>query len=185
MFATGCKSVCTIIMDSLADPSSCSSGNATHVFLYNIPHTDKYCKWVIFWVELSLHGLGMIELHSSARIHLFRSNWIRASLARLTDRQSSVKFIPDPPLEQACRNAAHRAMIMSAVEFYHVSPSPHSLSLGPDVQRVQMVWFQQARSCCTRVHSDRIDVDSVWVRVDVVAELYVKSLCLIAFDESE
>lgn len=24
-----------------ADPSSCSSGNATHAFLYNLPHTDK------------------------------------------------------------------------------------------------------------------------------------------------
>lgn len=33
------------------------------------------------------------------------------------------------------------------------------LSLSPDVQRVQMVWFQQARSCYTRVHSDYIDVD--------------------------
>lgn len=35
---SGCKPVCTIIMDSLVDPSSCSSGNSTHVFLYNIPH---------------------------------------------------------------------------------------------------------------------------------------------------
>lgn len=89
---------------------------------------------------MSLHGLGMIKLHSSARIHLFRSNRIRASLARLTDQLSLVKIYP-PPLAQLCRNAADRViMIMSyAMEFYHVSPSPHSLSLGPDVQRVQMV----------------------------------------------
>lgn len=93
----------------------------------------------------------------------FRSNRTKASLARLTDRLSLVKFIrfPPPPL-QLCRNAAHRViMIMScAVEFYHFSSSPHSRSLGPNVQRVQMVWFQQARSCCTRVYTDCIDVDS-------------------------
>lgn len=35
---SGCKPVCTIIMDSLVDPSSCSSGNSIHAFLYNIPH---------------------------------------------------------------------------------------------------------------------------------------------------
>lgn len=67
-------------------------------------------------------------------------------------------------------------MIMScAVEFYHVSPSPRSLSLGPNVQRVQMVWFQQTRSCCTRVYSDRIDVDSGNMSQGA-AELYIESV---------
>ncbi len=116
--------------------------------------SESHCHWMVW------QWLSSIPVHTYI---WFRSNQTKASLARLTDRLSLVKFIPpDPPLVQLYRNAAHRViMIMScAVEFYHVSPSPHSLSLGPNVQRVQMVWFQQARSCCTRVYSDCIDVDS-------------------------
>lgn len=32
---SGCKPICTVIMDSLVNPSSCCSGNATLAFLYN------------------------------------------------------------------------------------------------------------------------------------------------------
>lgn len=32
---SGCKPICTIIMDSLVDPFSCSPGNATHAFVDN------------------------------------------------------------------------------------------------------------------------------------------------------
>lgn len=113
---------------------------------------------------LSFYGLAVITRHFNAHTFDFRSNQTKASLAGLTDWLSLVKFIPrtpPPPLRQLCWNAAHRIiMIVScAVEFYHVSPSLNSFSFGPNVQRVQMVWFQQARSRC-RAYSNHIHVEA-------------------------
>lgn len=132
-FSTGCKSLCTIIMDSLLIPlpaarevqlmPSCATYRTqTNIASGSVWEWESHCHHRVW------QWLSSILVHTYI---WFRSNQTKASLSRLTDRLSLVKCIPpSPPLVvscRLCRNAAHSViMIMScAVEFYHVSPSPH------------------------------------------------------------
>lgn len=129
-------------------------------------------------VALSLHGLGMIELHSSARIHLFRSNRMRASLAGLTDRLSLVEFIPRPPSCTALQECSSWSYYDHEQWNFTMSPLLHILWASVLMCNVSK-WFGSSKPGaavqeCTV--TTLMSTQGMWVRVDVVAELYIKSL---------
>lgn len=143
----------------------------------------------VLGVALSLHGLGMIKLHSSARIHLFRSNRIRASLARLTDQLSLVEFIHWPPLLLSFAGMRLIELLWSwAMQWnFTMSPLLHILSASVPMCNVSK-WFSSSKPGaavpqCTV--ATLMSTQGMWVRVDVAAKLYIKSPRLIAFNETQ
>lgn len=119
----------------------------------------------------------------------FRSKQTKASLAKLTDRLSLVKFIPRPPL--SCSSAGMQLIELLwswAVQWnFTMSPLLHILSASVLMCNVSK-WFGSSRpgaavqECTvTALMSTR----GIRVRVGGAAELYIKSWCVIAFDERE
>lgn len=80
---SGCKPICTIIMDSLVDPSSCSTGNVTLAFLCSyiqINHAsgsvwDLHCHCAV-WICSSLIPLRA-RAHTYTQTHCYRAKPIK------------------------------------------------------------------------------------------------------------
>lgn len=176
---SGCKAICTIIMDSRVDPSSCSPGNATLAFLYSyvqINHAsrsvwDLHCHCAV-WICLSLIPL---RVQTDTHTHCYWAKPIKG-VACETDWPTVFSWIyfPDTPLAQFCRNAAHSFVtIMScAVDFNSL---PSSILSEPQLS---------CAMCPNGSFSNKLAVAVQWPRwcghgdddlnLDVTKELYTQ-----------
>lgn len=129
---------------------------------------------------------------SSIPVHTyiwFRSNQTKASLARLTDRLSLVKFIPPTPLLYSSTGMQLIELLWSwAVQWnFTMSPLLHILSASVLMCNVSR-WFGSSKPGAAVQEytvTALMSTLGVWLRVGAAAELYIKSQCLIAFDERE
>lgn len=151
----------------------------------NIPHADKWCKWVNFCIVTVWYGHN-----NSARFQGVRTFiWVKLSegVACKTDWPTVSHWIHSLPapvvLHGSAWNAARGLITTMSSGILPCLPfSTCSRLLVPDVQRVQMVWFQRAGSCCTV--TALMPTQGMWVRVDVAARRCIQAPGLSDIDQS-
>lgn len=169
MIVAACKAADTIITDSLADLFSCSSGKPTRAF--PVQHTSRRQITQVghFAVCFVTAESGSGENKWAGFQGVQGSIWVKLTdwgrhFVRALDRLS-LGLIYSPPssralplLHSSAGMPLMKLLWSPAVEFYHVSPSPHAPgSLSPMCNVSKRFGLPASQEL---LHSDRIDADS-------------------------